>query len=207
MEILDKNEINALLLADEPNSLFIEPMLDSAQVGAVSVDLRLGYDFLVSILSRKPFIGVDGDGEGARGPERHFQGTRRDLGERFILYPNQVVLATTLEYICLPSNVMGDVIVRSSYARLGIHLNTMLQPGYRGCASLELANHSNNPIELVVGGRLVQLRTYRISNDHGYLEGNPRKYYGDVRPTVSRFDRDPDLEALAKIAAKGTLSN
>lgn len=202
MEILDKSEIDALIKDEDPNSLFIEPLLDEAQIGAVSIDLRLGYDFLVSIYSRKPFIGVDGDGEGARGPERHFQGTRRDIGERFILYPHQVALATSLEYICLPTNVMGDIIVRSSYARLGIQLNTMLQPGYRGCASLELANHSNNPLELVVGSRLVQLRMYRITKDHGYLQGNPRKYYGDVRPTVSRFDRDPDLTALAKIASK-----
>ncbi|RDJ18362.1 dCTP deaminase [Rhizobium phaseoli] len=200
MEILDKNDIDALIKADDPNSLYIEPLLDPSQIGAVSVDLRLGYDFLVSIFSRKAFIGVDGDGHGARGPDRHFQATRRDIGERFILYPNQVVLATTLEYICLPSNVLGDIIVRSSYARLGIHLNTMLQPGYRGCASLELANHGNNPLELVVGSRLVQLRMYKIANEHGYLQGNPRKYYGDVRPTVSRFDRDPDLETLSKIA-------
>ncbi|NTH43006.1 dCTP deaminase [Agrobacterium rhizogenes] len=202
MEILDKTEIDALLKADDPNSLFIEPLLETNQIGAVSVDLRLGYDFLVSIYSRKAFIGVDGDGDGSRGAERHFQGTRRDLGERFILYPNQIALATTLEYVCLPSNVFGDVIVRSSYARLGIQLNTMLQPGYRGCISLELANHSNTPLELVVGSRLVQLRLYSISNELSYLNGDTRKYYGDVRPTVSRFDRDPDLAILAKLAIK-----
>lgn len=202
MEILDKADIDVLLKADDPNSLFIEPLLENNQVGAVSIDLRLGYDFLVSIFSRKAFIGIDGDGDGSRGVERHFQGTRRDLGERFILYPNQIALATTLEYVCLPSNIFGDVIVRSSYARLGIQLNTMLQPGYRGCVSLELANHSNTPLELVVGSRLVQLRLYSIAKEHGYLNGDARKYYGDVRPTVSRFDRDPDLVALSKIATK-----
>ncbi|WP_458393722.1 hypothetical protein [Rhizobium brockwellii] len=78
----------------------------------------------------------------------------------------------------------------------------MLQPGYRGCISLELANHSNTPLELVVGSRLVQLRLYSISNELSYLNGDARKYYGDVRPTVSRFDRDPDLSMLAKLAIK-----
>lgn len=202
MSILDGDQVRALIASTDANSLFIDPMLDEAQIGAVSIDLRLGYDFLVSVLSRKAFVGVDGDGAGATGPERHFQGTRRDFGERFILYPHQVVLATTLEYISLPTNVMADISTRSSYARLGIHLNTMLQPGYRGCASLELVNHGNSPIELVVGSRIVQARLHKIDKELSYQATPQRKYYGDVRPTVSRFDRDPELQALNLIADK-----
>lgn len=50
----------------------------------------------------------------------------------------------------------ADINTMSSYNRVGLTLKSSFQPGFRGCVSLELFNHSNNPIELVVGRRLVQ---------------------------------------------------
>lgn len=121
-----------------------------------------------------------------------------------MLYPGQTALSTTLEYIALPGNVLADIYTRSSYNRLGIQLSTTLQPGYRGAASLELFNHGNNPVELVIGSRIVQARFFQLNDELSY--GTSRKYYGDVRPTVSRAGRDPDLAILERIRAERTSS-
>lgn len=200
MELLDKATIEKLLDSNKADSLFIDPLLDRDQIDNVSIDLRLGYDFQVSILTRRPSIDPSDRSKNRRSIESYFQETRRELGDRFVVYPNQVVVTTTLEYVSLPSNVYADVLTRSSYTRLGMHLNTMVQPGWRGCLSLELCNHGSTPIELVVGARIVQMRLFQIKGRSFYQrKDKPRKYHGNVRPVVSRADRDSELNDLAKI--------
>lgn len=195
-----KAEILERLARNDSMGLWIEPLLDEKQIGEVTVDLRLGYDFLVSIVTRRPYIGIARDDERFRAISSYFQPTRRELGERFILYPDQVVLATTLEYIALPSDCYADVLTRSSYTRLGIALSTMVQPGFRGCFSIELFNHGNNPIELVVGAKMFQMRLTKLTDGLNY-GGLDRKYFGNVRPTPSRAADDDDLVRLRKISA------
>ncbi|WP_416355821.1 dCTP deaminase [Aureimonas phyllosphaerae] len=198
MRLWSKSDILRSLNSNEPDTLGLDPMLDEAsQVGEVSVDLRLGCDFLVSILTRKPFIALAGPDAERRAVETYFQFTRRDLGDRFMLYPGQTALSTTLEYVSLPTSVYADLFTRSSFNRLGIHLSTALQPGFRGAASLELVNHGNNPVELVVGSRIVQARFFELADRTPYGQG--RKYYGDVRPTVSKAARDGDLLQLDEV--------
>lgn len=196
MKLLGRADIAESLKSSEPDSLFIDPLLDEGQIGEVTIDLRLGYDFLVSVLTRKPYISVSDKG---RSINSYFQQTRRELGDPFVLYPNQVVLTTTLEYLSLPSNTYADVLTRSSYTRLGIHMNTMVQPGFRGGVPIELFNHSNNAVELAVGSRMFQIRLFEIEGVKDYLEGSPRKYFGNVRPVSSKADADSDLVFLKRI--------
>lgn len=194
-----KKQILERLARDDGLGLWIEPLLDAKQIGELTVDLRLGYDFLVSIVTRRPYIGIARDNERFRAISTYFQPTRRELGERFILYPDQVVLATTLEYIALPSDCYADVLSRSSYTRLGITVNTMVQPGFRGCFSVELFNHGNNPVELVVGAKMFQMRLTKLADGMAY-GGLERKYFGNVRPTPSRAADDDDLARLRSIS-------
>jgi dCTP deaminase len=204
MSLLSRDEIWESLRSKDPNSIFIDPLLEEGQVGNVTVDFRLGYDFLVSIMTRKSSIDLGArDDLDKRSILSYFQESRRELGDRFVLYPNQVVISNTLEYLSLPTNVYADVLSRSSYTRLGIHINTMMQPGFRGCVPLELFNHGNSPVEVVVGSRICQLRFLRIDNEREYLgDEGPRKYYGDVRPTVSRADQDKELARLVSLRGK-----
>lgn len=193
-----KAEIESRLGLDGPKGLWIEPLLDAAQIGEISVDLRLGYDFLVSIVTRRPFIGLTKSDEGFRSMSSYFQPTRRDLGERFVLYPGQVALTTTLEYVALPRDVYADILTRSSYTRLGISMNTMVQPGFRGCLSAELFNHGNSPVELVVGAKMFQMRLTAIDKEIEY-GGIARKYFGNIRPVASKAAEDLDLAHLTRI--------
>lgn len=200
MRLLTRDILHKKITSKGNDAIFIDPLLDIDQIGEVSLDIRLGCDFLVSIFTRKPYVDIYNDNpENRRGIPSYFQETRRDIGDKFILYPNQVVLATSLEYVALPSNVYLDILSRSSYNRLGIRLNTMVQPGFRGCLPIELYNHSNNAIELIVGSRMFQARFFEIDKNLEYSR-RQRKYYGDIRPTVSKVDKDGDLETLYKIS-------
>jgi dCTP deaminase len=198
--LIPKNEIMRRLSLTGPTALSIDPLLSADQVGEVSIDLRLGCDFLVSILTRRPYISLLATEQGFRGISSYFQSTRREIGDNFVLYPSQIALAMTLEYVALPTDVYADILTRSSYNRLGIPLNTMIQPGYRGCIPIELFNESNNPVELIVGSRIVQARLFLTSFHSDYNSGaGSRKYMGNVRPTVSRAADDSDLVRLHAI--------
>lgn len=199
MSLLPIKEVKLRLNSGKADQIFIDPILSETQLGAVSVDLRLGCDFLVSVQTRKASVSLNKD-KNFREPSMFFQESRRDVGETFILYPSQTALSTTLEYIGLPNNVYSDVSSRSSYNRLGLTLSSTFQPGFRGCVSLELFNHSNSPIELVVGSRIVQARFFSVDAEAEYLTAKERrKYIGHVRPTTSRAAEDSDLELLDKL--------
>jgi dCTP deaminase len=203
MRLLTRTDLLASLANPDPDSLFLDPLLQEAQIGPVSVDLRLGYDFLVSILTRRPTIEPHPlENIKKRGIQSYFQETRRRLGERFILYPHQVVLSTTVEYLALPQNVYADVMVRSSYGRLGISVTTMMQPGWRGTVPLEIFNHGNTPVEMVVGSCICQARFFQIENQAEYVAErlDPRKYFGSMRPTVSKADHDGELSILSRMS-------
>lgn len=200
MSVLGKERLLQLLASDDPDSLFVDPLLQVEQVQELTIDLRLGYDFLVSIVTRQPSISLRALAEGtSRSISSYFQETRRELGSSFVLYPNQVVLATSLEYVALPPNVYADVFSRSSLTRLGVPLATMVQPGFRGCIPFEFFNHGNNAIELVVGARVCQMRLSEVSAYTVYAN-QPRKYFGDVRPRVSKADVDKELLQLRSIS-------
>lgn len=202
MRLLTRTELTESLSSNDDESIHLDPLLRPDQVGEVSVDLRLGYDFLVSVLTRSPAIELRSTPDATlRGIQTYFQETRRTLGERFVLYPHQLVLGTTVEYLSLPSNIYTDISVRSSYARLGIGVTTSLQPGWRGCIPLELFNHGNTPVELVVGSCICQAKFFQVDSEVSYVkDGKPRKYFGSIRPVVSRAERDKDLSVLARLA-------
>lgn len=185
-------------LKDTPPKLFIQPLLSENQVNNTTVDLRLGYDFLVSILTRNSCIDIGGTADQGRTDlSSHFQETRREMGAPFILYPNQLVLVTTLEYISLPADTYADIFPRSSYSKLGVALGGMLQPGYRGCIPLELLNHGNVPVTLTVGTRICQMRLMRCTGSFDYhSQSTRRKYFAQVRPLVSKASTDGDIVKL-----------
>ena len=203
MRLLTNTELKASL--DDPKGgIFLDPLLRADQVGTVSIDLRLGYDFLVSVLTRRSAIDLASTAPTPkRGISSYFQETRRRLGERFVLYPHQLVLATTVEYLGLSNDLVADIAVRSSYARLGIGIQASIQPGWRGSIPLELFNHGNTPVELIVGSCICQARFFQIDSKVEYVDGSSdRKYFGTIRPAVSRADLDADLARLLRMGQK-----
>ncbi|NSL89333.1 dCTP deaminase [Chitinophaga sp. Mgbs1] len=178
--------------------LFIRPLLEpTRQINELGVDFRLGSDFLVAIQGREAFINTSLNEDYAksqRNISQYFQPTRRQLGETFILHPHQTVLATSLEYIKMPNDVLLMLMMRSSYTRLGLTISTIVQPGYCGCISLELTNNNRNSINLTIGARIFQ-GIFLPTSKTDYFS-KERKYMCQVRPEPSVAIKDKDLELL-----------
>lgn len=192
--IITKDKILALI---KDNSLILRPLLDECQVTQVGVDFRLGINFLISSIGRNPLMVASLNSEFGTPKDfkNFFQETRRQLGETIVLYPGQTVLATSLEYIKLPDNLLLTLYMRSSYSRLGLTISTIAQPGYCGCLSMELTNNNHSPINLTVGARIMQGIFTTVDKEVNYFT-SPRKYSCAVRPQVTSLDSDEDLVIL-----------
>jgi len=111
-----------LLKLIESEELVITPLLEDTQVGAISIDLRVGTDFLALKQGRDEMIDTTTNAKNSRPIKGHFSETRRRLGESFLLHPGQIILFSTLEYLKLPEDIYADLSLRSSYSRIGLNL-------------------------------------------------------------------------------------
>ena len=191
---LHKHEIQDLFKR-EKNSLIIRPLLEQSQIKDVTIDLRLGYDFLVSVQGRESSIDASLNDDNKHPIDSFFQETRRRIGDTFLLHPNQTVLASSLEYLKIPQDIYVSLNMRSSYSRLGLSISTIIQPGYCGCASLELTNANKNPIKLTVGAAIFQISLIQLSTSLNYFS-EERKYICSVKPEVSAAIKDKDKVIL-----------
>ncbi|WP_164510805.1 dCTP deaminase [Nonlabens xiamenensis] len=196
--LLIKDEILDLL---EKKELIIEPLLEIDQVGEITVDLRIGTDFLSLQQGRNAFIDTTTNNIKSRPIKSHYTQTRRKIGEYFLFHPNQPVLFSTLEYLKLPPNIYADLNLRSSFGRLGLGLSTIIQPGYCGCASVEITNRGNTPIRVLSGTRMVQIRFYKLDSNSEYFN-KVRKYTCQVRPVPSKANEDSELVKLKSMKSK-----
>ncbi len=132
--------------------LYIDP-LEEFQIQPSSVDLRLGYDFLV--------YPEDIDVLDVKNPDYldKMQKVVVSKEEGFIVQPKQFVLATTLEYIRLPDFLTAFVEGRSSLGRLGLFIENAgwVDAGFEGSITLEFYNANSRPIKIYPEMRICQL--------------------------------------------------
>ncbi len=191
MSIISGDEIKKLM---ESEALVVTPLLDkNNQVGPSGIDLRLSNEFKVSIQTRKPVLSVD-----EKKIEPFFQETYKEFGEHMIIYPNQLVLANTFEYVRMPDSVLGLIYTRSSLERLGLSITSVVQPGYAGTLTLQLTNKGENAIQLRTGMRLVQLVLVKAHETDSYRADVTSKYVGNINPVLSGINKDQDLEILRR---------
>lgn len=178
--------------------LVVTPLLSTAQVQSGSLDVRLGTDFiLLKRSARGPIDPLAGD------TVSDFQErVRVEVGDRMILHPNQLVLGATLEYLSVPPDLMAYVIGRSSWGRLGLMVATaiMVQPGYRGSLTLELANLADTPVYLYPGVRVAQLVFHGLGSPSAPYAGPQAKYQAPVGPEFSKLAEDRDWSVIARWA-------
>lgn len=196
ISIISKEKILELISSKRENRLTITPILDNeSQIGESAIDLRLGTKFEVDMRTRKPFFDPLND---KRPIETFFNDTYRNFGEQFILYPQQLVLSSTFEYVKLPNNLFGIIFTRSSWNRLGLNISSVLQSGYAGVINLELVNNSSNPIALYPGLRIVQLVLFSVDGqaESAYYRNSISKYVANSDPGLSSISEDKDLQLL-----------
>lgn len=172
--------------------LVITPLLDPEQVREASIDLRLGTEFLVLRRTLEP--GMD--------PATFSQAKMERLQERMVvpyggeiwLHPGHFMLAATLEYMRIPADLGAYVLGRSSWGRVGLIVATaiMVQPGFKGCLTLELVNDGDSPIKLYPGARIAQLAVHALDGPTSNPYGPKGKYEAPVAPQASRLAREGD---------------
>lgn len=75
-----------------------------------------------------------------------------------VIEPGECVLGATFERITMPPNVLGLCVGKSTYARLGLVLNTTpLEPGWEGHVTLEMSNTNRVPVRVHPGEGIAQL--------------------------------------------------
>ncbi len=196
MAVLSKTDINERrkLPVTEAKNLVITPMLDEDVFDEDSVDLRLGTYFLLPQIPPQPFV----DPTSAGAASQSYLRLHTPLGAYFVLPAHQTVLGATLEYIKLPYDISGQILTKSSVARMFMVIETApwIHPLYRGCLTLEIANVSNTAIIIYPGmtiGQLVLLNT-SVAEEPAKLSGS---YVGPVYPEAP-MPRDPG-KALNRI--------
>jgi dCTP deaminase len=191
--MLSKSELLVLLHKPEiEQRLILTPLLDEGeQVGAGSVDLRLGFSF---ILSRRANLStVDPMDTNPLGTaEKYQERLTLSRGRRLYLHPGEFLLGCSLEYIALPANLGAYVTSRSSWGRSGLVIATAtsVAPRFRGVITLELANLGTGPVTLRPGVRIAQM-VFHYAQGHGAYDG---RYPCPTGPEPGKINLDRDLE-------------
>lgn len=123
--------------------------------------------------------------------------------ETFVLHPHQLVLACTLEYVCLPEDVGAYVLSRSSIGRLGIlsATATFIHPGFCGVITLELVNTSETPVRVTPGMRIAQLV---FEHADPAIGEPPGRYQFSTGPEITLLTSDRELQRLAEVIRQET---
>ncbi len=156
--------------------LVVSPILCARQLGASSIDLRVGNVFLMvrarglSVVDPARFAHTDdkvGDYEYEQARRQKHERYEAPFGQNFLLHPGMLALVPTLEWIKLPANLQGIVTARSSWAREGLSIATasLIHPGYKGVITLELANLGQIPLSLYPGLRIAQIAFHTLTED------------------------------------------
>jgi dCTP deaminase len=158
--ILSDREIRALLKKGE---LVIKPLDPETQIQSSSVDLRLGNMFMVFKPSEKAYI----DSVKDKDIENYTEIIKIDEGRPFIIQPFEFVIATTIERVKLPSNLVGMIEGRSSFGRLAVFVHAvagLIDSCFDGEPTLEISNVGRLPVALYPGQRVCQLVLEELSS-------------------------------------------
>jgi dCTP deaminase len=165
MSVLNREALQELILqTDYTKKLVVTPLLSESQIGPGSIDIRLGSSI---VIPRRTFVSshdVTNPEQAQQVEKRLYDRCRLKYHSEFVLHPNQLILAVTLEYVSLPLEVFCQIASRSSWGRLGLVVATasVVQPGFKGCLTLELANLSDSPVSLYPGLLVGQLIFYEV---------------------------------------------
>lgn len=181
--------------------LVITPLLlQEKQIKQGIIDLRLGTEFIIT--KKTKFAELDQDeGEALEINIKNYQRMITiQFNDKLVLHPGQFILGSTLEYIRLPDDLVGYIIGRSSWGRLGLVIATaiLIHPLFAGVITLELTNLGEVPIVLHPGRRIAQISFHKALKSRVEGEWSPGKYYGSTHPNYSRVHKDDDIDIFKR---------
>lgn len=204
MSILTKNEI--LTRVAEKNIQF-EPALDTFQIQAHAIDMRLGFTFLIPKawhLTKKGRVALNID---YFDKERQscFDTIELEQGQYFELLPGEHILVSTLESVSIPDDLMAILYPRSSTNRKGlsVDLTGIIDSGYVGQLVIPVRNNTQSQIvKLYPGERFCQIVFERLET-----KVNAEKSRYHKKDIIDGFIRDKTKLDAKEIAfvSKGSI--
>jgi dCTP deaminase len=180
---------------DRGDIRMIPPLDLETQIQPASIDLRLGYEFQTFNYTRQALI----DPASPETFEQLTSAVRLVAGERFIVHPGEFVLATTLERVYVPDDLVARLEGRSSIGRLGIVIHSTagyIDPGFQGAITLEISNLGRIAVALYPSMRICQISFEALSSPVrlGYGTKRTAKYQGQESTTPSRLFEDVEFQ-------------
>ena len=179
-------------IALDAGRIIVAPKIDYAtQLGACSIDFRLGSKFRIFNHSSIPYLD----------PRKPFDEKElmREItvkeNEPFIIQPHDFVLAITEEYFELPNDLMGRLEGRSSLGRLGIIIHStaaVFNAGWKGKATMEIGNLGRMPVALYPGMRICAMVFEELTSpaEIPYCQNKLSKYVNQKGPLSSRIAKE-----------------
>jgi dCTP deaminase len=197
--ILSSDQILARI---EGGDLCFTPMIDRFQVQQHSVDLRLGFTFLIPKaweMTNEGRVAVRIDHlDHDRRTERHFL-IELEEGQFFDILPGEYVAVSTLEKIKVPGDLMGVLYPRSSVNRRGlsIDLTGIVDAGFEGNLLIPVRNNTQHQvIRLYPGERFCQITFEEIGGKPEIQQS--RWHNKDVIVTIQEERNPSEMEYVRK---------
>lgn len=176
MSVLTRKEILEYVKKDKVS---FSPALDTFQLQAHSVDLRLGFTFLVPKswhLTKRGREALHMDYFAEDRPE-YFDIVELEQGQFFDLLPGEHILVSSLESIKIPDDLMAVMYPRSSTNRKGISvdLTGIIDSGYEGQLVIPVRNNTQSQtVRLYPGERFCQVVLERLGTS---VEARKSRYH------------------------------
>lgn len=202
MSVITKEKIIERIKKGE---LAFKPMIDEFQLQGHSVDLRLGFTFMIpkswhmTPRGREALDTVHFD----KYSSEYFDIIELEAGQYFDLLPNEFALVSTLESLKIPKDLMAVLYPRSSTNRKGLSLDLtgIVDSGYEGQLVLPIRNSTQSQaVRLFPGERLCQIVFEELDAP---IESRKSKYHQkDVIEGVKKEKRE-EVEFVMKGDIKG----
>lgn len=205
MRLPDKEIVRRLATADLDKRIIITPLLfPEDQIGSAGIDLHLGTEFLVLDTSKAVSFNPLMSPSDFRGIVMSSRRTKRLSPKTpFILHPGELVLASTLEWLRVPEDLVAILDGRSRWARLGLKVHSTagdIQPGSFGMVVFELQTDGGVPFFLYPGMRVAQLRFYTMLETPAESYATEKRrgvsFQGQLGPSIGAYPDDIELERL-----------
>lgn len=158
----------------------VDPGISDDQIQPASFDLRMG-DVIEAVNPGawgEPGTKIRADGGGVL----TIPGWRQT--QSMFAHSPPFFLGSTMDRLALPTDVMGRIAGRSTFAREGlvVHLTAgVIDPGWEGCLTLEVVNFNFHDVDVEVGERVGQVIFEELKGESAGYDGDYAGADGHVR--------------------------
>lgn len=178
MAVITKNQILERIKKGE---ISFTPKLDQFQLKGHSVDLRMGFTFMVPRpwhMTKKGREALNLDYYDPKSKQlSYYEVIELEQGQYFDILPQEHVIVSTLESIKVPSDLMAILFPRSSVNRRGlsVDLSGIIDAGYEGQLIIPITNNIHQTIRLYPGERFCQIIFEELTGNAKTIESRFHK--------------------------------